>query len=194
MRSTRCTDSPSLARALGDGVVVLDGGLATALEARGHDLSSARSGRPGCCSTTPARSSAAHREFFAAGRAGRDHRVVPGVVRRLRGAGLGPGEASALLRRSVELAPRRAAVPPDRPALGGGLGRAVRGRAGRRVGVPRRLRADGRQSARLAPAAAGGAGRRGRRRAGDRDDPLPGRGGGAAGRDGRAWARRPGCP
>ena len=135
MRSTR---SPSLARALADGVVVLDGGLATALEARGHDLScelwSAR-----LLLDRPDAVVAAHREFFAAGAqvaTTASYQVsFPGFAAQ----GLGPADTTSALRRSVELAERARCADAAGPApLGGRLGRAVRRRAGRRVGVPRR--------------------------------------------------------
>ena len=108
------TSSPSLARALADGVVVLDGGLATALEARGHDLSSALwSAR--LLLDRPEAVVAAHRDFFAAGAqvaTTASYQVsFPGFAAQ----GLGPADTTSALRRSVELAERaRSAMPPDR--------------------------------------------------------------------------------
>ena len=66
MRSAGSPDHPALANALGEGVVVLDGGLATQLEARGQDLSSDLwSAR--LLLEQPAEVTAAHRDFFDAG-------------------------------------------------------------------------------------------------------------------------------
>jgi homocysteine S-methyltransferase len=60
------TSAPELRQAVADGVVVLDGGLATLLEARGHDLSSELwSAR--LLTDDPAAVVAAHAEFFDAG-------------------------------------------------------------------------------------------------------------------------------
>ena len=70
----------------GDAVVVLDGGLATELEARGHDLSddlwSARLLRD-----DPAAIEAVHLAYFRAGARCRDHRELPGELRGLRRRG-----------------------------------------------------------------------------------------------------------
>jgi homocysteine S-methyltransferase len=110
----RSSRSPSLARALADGVVVLDGGLATALEARGHDLSSELwSAR--LLLDRPDAVVAAHHEFFAAGAqvaTTASYQVsFPGFAAQ----GLGPADTTSALRRSVELAERaRSAMPPDR--------------------------------------------------------------------------------
>ncbi len=96
-----------LAQALTERPVVLDGGLSTQLEARGHDLSdSLWSAR--LLLTDPDEVAAAHADFFAAGaevaitasyQVSRD-----GFLR----AGLTSADADLALRRSVELA-RRAA-------------------------------------------------------------------------------------
>lgn len=60
------TGSAALTKAMADGSVVLDGGLATLLEERGHDLSSAMwSAR--LLLDDPDAITAAHREFYAAG-------------------------------------------------------------------------------------------------------------------------------
>ena len=66
-------------------VVVLDGGLATELEARGHDLSD-RLWSARLLLTEPDAIEAAHLAYFRAG-AGRDHGELPGVRRRVRGGG-----------------------------------------------------------------------------------------------------------
>ena len=111
MRSSR---SPSLARALADGVVVLDGGLATALEARGHDLSSDLwSAR--LLLDRPDAVVAAHREFFAAGAQVATTASYQVSYSGFAAQGLGPADTISALRRSVELAERaRSAMPPDR--------------------------------------------------------------------------------
>ncbi len=115
MRSTRCTDSPSLARALGDGVVVLDGGLATALEACGHDLSSAL-WSAGLLLDRPDAVVAAHRDFFAAGAQVATTASYQVSFSGFAAQGLGPEDAASALRRSVELAEQaRCAMPPGRP-------------------------------------------------------------------------------
>ena len=94
--------------------VVLDGGLATTLEARGHDLDgalwSARLVRE-----DPAAVRAVHREFA---RAGADCLVTASyqaTVEGLQAIGASPGEALDLLRRTVELA---AAAAGDAAAAG----------------------------------------------------------------------------
>jgi homocysteine S-methyltransferase len=115
VRSTRSPDSPSLSRALADGVVVLDGGLATALEARGHDLSSdlwsARLLLDG-----PDAVVEAHRDFFAAGAQVATTASYQVSVEGFAAQGLGPADTASALRRSVELAERaRCAMPADRP-------------------------------------------------------------------------------
>ena len=115
MRSTRSPDCPSLPDALADGVVVLDGGLATALEARGHDLSS------GLWSAAllldePDAIVAAHRDFFAAGAQVATTASYQVSFSGFAAQGLGPSDTVAALQRSVELAERaRCAMPPDRP-------------------------------------------------------------------------------
>jgi homocysteine S-methyltransferase len=103
-----------LTDALAAGPVVLDGGLATLLEARGHDLSSdlwsARLLRD-----DPEAIVAAHREFFAAGAqvatSASYQASFDGFGRAL---GLDRDEASALIGSSVALARRaRAEVAPE---------------------------------------------------------------------------------
>ena len=95
--------SLELAAALARGPVVLDGGLATQLEAAGHDLSdelwSAR-----LLADDPAAIVAAHRAFLDAGArvvtTASYQATVDGFVRRGRTA----HEAAGLIRRSVDLA------------------------------------------------------------------------------------------
>jgi homocysteine S-methyltransferase len=85
---------------------VLDGGLATSLEAAGHDLSGALwSAR--LLADDPSAVVAAHRAFVEAGAD-----VVSTASYQASFAGFGPDDAVRLLRRSVELA--RSAVPSDR--------------------------------------------------------------------------------
>ena len=89
----------SLAAALASGVVVLDGGLATELEAAGHDVSSTLwSAR--LLRDEPDAVVAAHRRFFDAGA-----RVATTAGYQAHRSNLGE-DADALLRRSVELAAR----------------------------------------------------------------------------------------
>jgi homocysteine S-methyltransferase len=99
--------SGGLAARLARGPVVLDGGLATELERRGHDLSdrlwSARLLRD-----CPADIEAVHRSFFAAGA---DVAITASYQATFEALG---DEAEELLRLSVELARRaRDAVRPD---------------------------------------------------------------------------------
>lgn len=103
----------------GDGVLVLDGGLATLLQARGHDLDdplwSAR-----LLLDDPAAIEAVHDAYLAAGAdvatAASYQASLPG----LRARGLSDDEARAVLRRAMELARRAcdraaAARDPGRP-------------------------------------------------------------------------------
>ncbi len=103
-----------------DQVIILDGGLATELEARGHDLSgklwSARVLRD-----EPEAIEEAHLAFF---RAGAQVAITASYQASFAGfadVGVAPEEASALLRRSVELArraqARRRTESPDGPPL-----------------------------------------------------------------------------
>lgn len=101
-----------LTAALASGPVLLDGGLATELEAAGHDLSGALwSGR--LLLEEPASVTAAHARFFAAGA-----RVATTASYQLSYAGLAalgvdrPG-AEALLRRSVDVAAAARDTTPD---------------------------------------------------------------------------------
>ena len=67
-----------------DTVLIADGGLATELEARGHDLSDALwSAR--LLVDAPQEIIAAHLSFFRAGANDRDNGQLSGVVRRFRG-------------------------------------------------------------------------------------------------------------
>lgn len=93
----------SLTAALAEGVVVLDGGLATELEARGHDLGSDLwSAR--LLAEDPAAIVAAHAAFFAAGAQVAVTSSYQASFSGLAAAGLDRSEAEALLRRSVTLA------------------------------------------------------------------------------------------
>lgn len=95
----------SLAEALAEGPVVLDGGLATLLEAHGHDLSSdlwsARLLRE-----DPGAIEAAHREFFAAGAQVAISASYQASVAGFAETGVDREEAEQLIRRSVTLARR----------------------------------------------------------------------------------------
>ncbi|GAA1429875.1 homocysteine S-methyltransferase [Microlunatus lacustris] len=95
----------SLAEALADGVLVLDGGLATQLEAQGHDLSSALwSAR--LLAEDPDAVVAAHAAFFAAGAEVATTASYQASFEGLAAAGLDQASAAALIRRSVTLAER----------------------------------------------------------------------------------------
>jgi homocysteine S-methyltransferase len=93
--------------------VVLDGGLATELEQRGHDLSdalwSARLLRDG-----PSEIEAVHRAYFEAGADVAISASYQATFEGFAAAGIGRHETARLLRLSVELAQRaRDAVRPD---------------------------------------------------------------------------------
>ena len=93
----------SLADALADGPVVLDGGLATQLEDAGHDLSSALwSAR--LLRDDPAAVVAAHAAYAAAGAQVATTASYQASGRGFAAAGLDAAGTEALLRRSVELA------------------------------------------------------------------------------------------
>ena len=138
------TGDGGLARAMATGPVVLDGGLATLLEAHGHDLSSALwSAR--LLVENPSAITAAHREYFRAG--ARVAITSPATRRRLPGfAAIGLGRVEA----EQAPAPLRGPGPDggrrcrriDGSALGRHVRRPLRRRAGRRLRVPRRLRSD----------------------------------------------------
>ena len=84
-------------------VVVLDGGMSNALEDRGHDLSD-RLWTARLLRDAPAEIAAVHRAYYRAGArvatTASYQASVPGFVE----AGLSPGEAERLLRRSLTLA------------------------------------------------------------------------------------------
>ena len=97
------TGATSLAEAMAAGPVVLDGGLATLLEAHGHDLTSALwSAR--LLVEDPDAIGAAHREYF---RAGAQVAITASYQASLDGfaaIGVGPADAERAMRRSVEVA------------------------------------------------------------------------------------------
>src|SRR6476646_3962937 len=94
---------PSLADQLADGPIVLDGGLATLLEAHGHDLSSDLwSAR--LLAENPAAITAAHREYFEAGAQVAITSSYQASFEGFEQLGLDRGQAAELLRRSVRLA------------------------------------------------------------------------------------------
>ena len=107
--------APGLVQAMAAGPVVLDGGLATLLEAHGHDLSSALwSAR--LLVEDPAAITEVHREYF---RAGAQVAITASYQASLQGfaaIGLGRTQAEQALRRSVELAREaaRTSGPADR--------------------------------------------------------------------------------
>ena len=92
--------------------IVLDGGLATELEARGHDLTGALwSAR--LLADDPEAVVAAHRAFFAAGADVATTASYQASFSGFAAAGIGPAETARLLRRSVALARRAAELPGD---------------------------------------------------------------------------------
>jgi homocysteine S-methyltransferase len=96
---------PELRQAVVDGPVVLDGGLATLLEARGHDLSSDLwSAR--LLTDEPGAIVAAHAEFFAAGAQVATTASYQASFEGFASLGLGPAEAADLMGLSVTLARR----------------------------------------------------------------------------------------
>ena len=97
------------------GVTILDGGLATELEARGHDLSD-RLWSARILLDDPDAIEGVHDAYFAAGADVATTASYQATVPGLEAAGLDRDEALALIRRSVELA-RRAR---DRAAAAGG--------------------------------------------------------------------------
>lgn len=97
-----------------DGDVVLDGGLATELEARGHDLSD-RLWSARLLADDPDAIVAAHTAFFQAGAQVATTASYQASFPGFAAAGIGAHEAAKLMRRSVELAARaRDAVPGPR--------------------------------------------------------------------------------
>ena len=138
-----------LAEALQDQVVVLDGGLATELERRGNDLSSALwSAR--LLTDAPDEIVAAHRVFFDAGAQVAITASYQASFAGFATVGLGSKDAARLMVRSVELA-RTAAASCGWVAASVG----PYGACSPRVGVPRRLRAERRRSAAVSSSAAG---------------------------------------
>lgn len=98
--------------------VLLDGGLATQLEAAGHDVSSDLwSAR--LLADDPAAIVAAHAAFFAAGAEVAISASYQATFEGFAAAGLDAGTAAALITRSVELAREAAAAVPAGPADGG---------------------------------------------------------------------------
>ena len=98
---------PALADALVEGPVVLDGGLSTELEARGHDISSALwSAR--LLREEPEAIAAAHAAFAAAGAQVATTASYQATVEGFAAAGVDEPEALGLIARSVELARRGA--------------------------------------------------------------------------------------
>lgn len=94
-----------------DAPVLLDGGLATELEARGHDLSSSLwSAR--LLTDAPDEIVAAHEAFFRAGARIAVTASYQASFPGLAAAGVGRQDAAALLRRSVDLARRAAHRAP----------------------------------------------------------------------------------
>jgi homocysteine S-methyltransferase len=107
--------APDFAAALRAGIVVLDGGLATELEARGHDLSdhlwSAR-----LLATDPAAIEDVHVAYYTAGAQVATTASYQASFDGFARAGIDRAEAEALLRRSVALARNaRERVTTDRP-------------------------------------------------------------------------------
>ena len=110
--------APGFAQALAAGPIVLDGGLSNQLEAQGQDLSdplwSAR-----LLADDPAQIAAAHQAYFAAGAqvaiTSSYQASYPGFAAR----GIGRAEATALLRRSVELARQARRAADERDARAG---------------------------------------------------------------------------
>ena len=147
---------------LGGPPTILDGGLATELEAQGHDLSDALwSAR--LLADRPDAIVEAHLAFYRAGASVATTASYQASFAGFAAHGIERRAAAALMARSVELA-RDAAdqLAERRPtALGGRVRRTVRRRAGGRLGVPRPVRPDGRRAECVAPAAARGP-RRGR--------------------------------
>ncbi len=105
------TGVAGLLQAMAGGPVVLDGGLATLLEAHGHELSSALwSAR--LLVDEPAAIAAAHREYFEAGAQVAITASYQASLQGFSAVGLGRAEAERALRRSVDLA-REAARTVD---------------------------------------------------------------------------------
>ena len=113
-RPQGCTQL-SLGDRIADGPIVLDGGLATLLEAHGHDLTSDLwSAR--LLAEDPAAITAAHREYFEAGAQVAITSSYQASFQGFERLGLDRGQAAELLRRSVRLA--REAAESAQPASG----------------------------------------------------------------------------
>ena len=163
-----------------DTVLISDGGLATELEARGHDLSddlwSAR-----LLFDAPDEITAAHVAFYRAGAAIATTASYQASFDGFAAGGIGRDDAERLMRRSVELAAAArdevggdgrwvaASIGPYGAALANG--EEYVGRYGLSVAA----------AGRLASAAAGDPGRRGSRRTGDRNRARHRRGRGVGG-------------
>ncbi len=95
----------SLAEAMSDGIVVLDGGLATELERRGNDLSSSL-WSAGLLAEAPDEIVAAHRAYFRAGAQVATTATYQASFEGFATLGIDDDEAIVLMRRSVALAAR----------------------------------------------------------------------------------------
>ena len=148
-------------------VVVLDGGLATELEARGHDLSD-RLWSARLLLTDPAAIEDVHLAYYRAGAQVATTASYQASVEGFAAAGIDRAGALGLIALSVVLAQRardryRAETTGDRSAAPRRrIGRAVWRDARRRLRIPRRLRPGPGRPRRLPSAADRGA-RRGRR-------------------------------
>ena len=133
-----------------DTVLIADGGLATELEARGHDLSDALwSAR--MLVDAPHEITAVHAAFFRAGATIATTASYQASFDAFAARGIGRDQTIRLLRRSVELAVERAhrgSRVVRNAAVDRGVGGSVRRRAGRRLGVPRALRTERRAAGR----------------------------------------------
>jgi len=114
---------PTLAQRLASGPVMLDGGLATLLEAHGHDLTSALwSAR--LLLDDPGAITAAHREYFEAGAQVAITSSYQASFDGFAALGLDRAAAADALRRSVELARTAAEQAPEQaPVAADGAGR-----------------------------------------------------------------------
>ena len=134
-------------------MLIADGGLATELEARGHDLSdplwSAR-----LLVDAPQEIFAAHLSFFRAGAMIVTTASYQASFDGYAARGIGHDETVKLFRRSVQLAVDARAEAGVDGALGRSVGGALRRRARRRLGIPRAIRAQRRAIGGLAQVAA----------------------------------------
>ena len=123
-----------------DTALIADGGLATELEARGHDLSDALwSAR--LLVDAPQEIAAVHTAFYRAGAMIATTASYQASFDGFAASGISRDDTARLLRRSVELATiaRDEVGGADRGVAA--LGRPVRRRPRRRLGIPRTLRA-----------------------------------------------------